>query len=125
MSENESKNEVTGTEATAPVVPVNLPDSLDVNELQALPPEEVEKLCRDLEVRVYPGRSRHHLILDLVRAALSLGIRITTTGFFDPVADGFFGDEPLGCAPLAVAPDPGLDPDFPCGDRLLFDCATD
>src|SRR5438067_6213518 len=69
--------------------PLNLPASLDVNELQALPPEKVEKLCRDFQLRVYPGRSRHHLILDLVRAALGRKIPVTTTGFFDPVADNF------------------------------------
>src|ERR1700694_2878800 len=68
---------------------LNLPASLDVNELQALAPEEVEKLCRDFQLRVYPGRSRHHLILDLVRAALGRKIPVTTTGFFDPVADNF------------------------------------
>jgi transcription termination factor Rho len=75
--------------ATEEEPPTNLPASLDVNELQALSPEEVEKLCRDFELRVYPGRSRHHLILDLVRAALGRNIPITTTGFFDPVADNF------------------------------------
>jgi transcription termination factor Rho len=62
-----------------------LPATLDVNELQALDPAEIEKLCRDFELRVYPGRSRHHLILDLVRAALGRKIPVTATGFFDPV----------------------------------------
>ena len=75
--------------AAATEEPLNLPASLDVNELQAMPPEEVEKLCRDFHLRVYPGRSRHHLILDLVRAALGRRIPVTTTGFFDPVADAF------------------------------------
>jgi transcription termination factor Rho len=75
--------------ATEEKPPLNLPASLDVNELQALAPEEVEKLCRDFELRVYPGRSRHQLILDLVRAALGRKIPVTTTGFFDPVADNF------------------------------------
>jgi hypothetical protein len=70
-------------------LPKNLPASLNVNELQALQPEEVEKLCSDFELRVYPGRSRHQLILDLVRAALARNIPVTTTGFFDPVADNF------------------------------------
>src|SRR5947207_3124340 len=65
------------------------PGALDLNELQAMSPEEVEKLCRDFQLRVYPGRSRHHLILDLVRAALGRRIPVTTTGFFDPVADNF------------------------------------
>src|SRR6476659_3777360 len=69
--------------------PTNLPEALDVNELQAMRPEDVEALCRDFQLRVYPGRSRHHLILDLVRAALGRKIPVTTTGFFDPVADNF------------------------------------
>src|SRR5688572_4266929 len=70
-------------EVVAP--PPELPATLDVNELQALDPTEIEKLCRDFELRVYPGRSRHHLILDLVRAALGRKIPVTATGFFDPV----------------------------------------
>jgi transcription termination factor Rho len=67
----------------------SLPASLDLNELQALEPSEIEKLCRDFELRVYPGRTRHHLILDLVRSALGRKIPVTSTGFFDPVTDGF------------------------------------
>jgi transcription termination factor Rho len=81
--------DVTTTSAAATEEALNLPASLDVNELQALPPEEVEKLCQDFQLRVYPGRSRHHLILDLVRAALGRKIPVTTTGFFDLVADNF------------------------------------
>ena len=72
------------TEETA-APPVTLPAALDVNELQALDPSEIERLCRDFELRVYPGRLRHHLILDLVRAALGRKIPVTATGFFDPV----------------------------------------
>ena len=72
----------------APPAPV-LPASLDLNELQALGPAEIEKLCRDFELRVYPGRSRHQQILDLIRAALGRKIPVTATGFFDPVADSF------------------------------------
>lgn len=68
---------------------VNIPTSLDLNELQALGPAEVEKLCRDFELRVHPGRTRHHQILDLIRAALGLGISVTAEGFFDQVADSF------------------------------------
>jgi transcription termination factor Rho len=66
-----------------------LPAALDLNELQALGPAEIEKLCRDLEVRVHPGRTRHQHILDLIRAALGLGIPVTAGGFFDQVADSF------------------------------------
>jgi transcription termination factor Rho len=74
---------------SAVAIPANIPLALDLNELQALGPAEVEQLCRDLEVRVHPGRTRHHQILDLVRAALGLGIRVTAEGFFDQVADSF------------------------------------
>jgi transcription termination factor Rho len=66
-----------------------LPAALDLNELQALGPAEIEELCRDLEVRVHPGRTRHQHILDLIRAALGLGIPVTAGGFFDQVADSF------------------------------------
>jgi len=65
----------------------NIPTALDLNELQALGPAEVEKLCLDFELRVHPGRTRHHQILDLIRAALGLGISVTAEGFFDQVAD--------------------------------------
>ena len=73
--------------AVEPAAP--LPAALDLNELQALGPAEIEKLCRDLEVRVHPGRTRHQHILDLIRAALGLGIPVTAEGFFDQVADSF------------------------------------
>src|SRR3954451_14852904 len=95
MDENEIKAETGRTEEAAHTTaapeepPLNLPASLDMNELQAMSPEQLENLCRDFQLRVYPGRSRHHLILDLVRAALGRKIPVTTTGFFDPVADSF------------------------------------
>jgi transcription termination factor Rho len=76
-------------EAAAVPAVASLPASLDVNELQSLGPEEIEKLCRDFELRVNPARTRHHHILDLIRTALGLGIPVTATGFFDQVADSF------------------------------------
>ena len=36
----------------------NIPAALDLNELQSLGPAEIEKLCRDFELRVHPGRTR-------------------------------------------------------------------
>src|ERR1700730_11300351 len=64
-----------------------IPAAFDLNELQALGPAEIEKLCRDFELRVHPGRSRHHQILDVIRAALGRKIPVTVEGFFDQVAD--------------------------------------
>ena len=78
----------TAPETTTAPAP-ELPATLDINELQSLDPAEIEKLCRDFELRIHAGRSRHHLILDLVRAALGRKIPVTATGFFDPVADTF------------------------------------
>jgi transcription termination factor Rho len=74
------------TETVAAPPPV-LPATLDVNELQSLGPPEIENLCRDFELRVYPSRSRHHLILDLVRAALGRKIPVTAAGFVDFVSE--------------------------------------
>ena len=77
-------------EPQAPVeTPPNIPATLDLNELQALGPAEIERLCRDFELRVHPGRTRHHQILDVLRTALGLGISVTAEGFFDQVADSF------------------------------------
>jgi transcription termination factor Rho len=74
--------------ATTPQSPV-LPATLDLNELQALEAAEIEKLCRTFELRVHAGRSRHHLILDLLRAALGRRIPVTTHGFLDIGPDSF------------------------------------
>ena len=77
-------------ESQAPVeTPANIPAALDLNELQTLGPAEIEKLCRDFELRVHPGRTRHHQILDILRTALGLGISVTAEGFFDQTADSF------------------------------------
>jgi transcription termination factor Rho len=66
-----------------------LPAALDLNDLQTLGPPELEKLCRDFEVRIHPGRTRHHQILDVIRTALGVGVTVTAEGFFDQVADSF------------------------------------
>ena len=63
--------------------------ALDLNELQALDAAEIEKLCRRFDLRVHAGRSRHHLILDLLRAALGRRIPVSTHGFLDIGPDSF------------------------------------
>jgi transcription termination factor Rho len=67
----------------------DLPAALDLNELQALAPAEIEQLCHDFELRIHPGRTRHHQILDVIRAALGRKIPVTAEGFFDQTADSF------------------------------------
>ena len=49
--------------------------SVDLNELQVLTPEQFEERCRDFDLRMHPGRTRHHHILDLVRDLLGCGAR--------------------------------------------------
>ena len=54
-------------------VRADLPSALNLNELQALSPQALEDLCRAFDVRMHPGRTRHHHIVDLVRFACSQG----------------------------------------------------
>jgi transcription termination factor Rho len=69
--------------------PAAVPPSLDLNELQALTPTALEELCQRFDLRLHPGRTRHHHIVDLVRCALGRNIPVTVEGFVDQVADGF------------------------------------
>ena len=62
---------------------------LNLNELQKLSSEELESLGRDFDLRLHSARSRHHQILDLIRAALSTGTTVTAEGFLDQVGDSF------------------------------------
>ena len=93
MPANAESTMVETEAASAPLavheVAADLPAALDLNELQALGPAELEKLCRDFQVRIHAGRTRHHQILDVIRAALGRGIPVTAEGFFDQ-ADGSF-----------------------------------
>src|SRR6266852_6319894 len=63
--------------------------ALDLNELQKLSSEELESLGRDFDLRLHSARSRHHHVLDLIRAALSTGTTVTAEGFLDQVGDSF------------------------------------
>ena len=73
----------------APQTRPDLPASLDLNHLQTLAPAELDDLCLRLEVRFQQGRQRHFQILDLVRRALHQNIPVTTSGFFDHIAENF------------------------------------
>ena len=63
--------------------------SLDLNELQEFPDQKLKALARDLDLYLHPARSRHHHILDIVRAALAGGGTVTAEGFLDQVSDSF------------------------------------
>jgi hypothetical protein len=79
---------------------------LNLNELQALTPQALEDLCRTFDVRMHPGRTRHHHIVDLVRVACGQGVPVRVEGFFDIVADNF---GLLRFPALNFLPVPGLD----------------
>jgi transcription termination factor Rho len=88
MSDSQTTPDPQSAEA-APESLIVLPETLDLNELQSLEAAEIEKLCRDFDLRVHAGRSRHHLVLDLLRAALGRRLPVTTHGFVDIGADSF------------------------------------
>ena len=89
MDEQVSATTQAPPQAEQPPATIELPESLDLIDLEKLTPAEIEALCEKYDVRVHPGRSRHHQIYDLVRWALSQRVRVTTHGFFDIVADSF------------------------------------
>ncbi len=67
----------------------SLPQALHINDLQAMSPAEVEGLCRDFDLRIFAGRTRHQQIFDIIRAALAQRIPVTAAGFFDPGMDAY------------------------------------
>ncbi|HEY0369023.1 MAG TPA: transcription termination factor Rho [Chthoniobacterales bacterium] len=75
------------TEAATQVV--DRPASININELHRLAPNEVDDLCRRFDLRIHPARTRHQIILDLIRCALQQNTRVTVEGWFDQVADSF------------------------------------
>lgn len=63
--------------------------TLNINALHQLAPEELSELAKQLDVFFHPTRTRHYQILDLVRAALNAGARVTSEGFLEPVSESF------------------------------------
>src|SRR5438552_12092204 len=59
--------------------------SLDLNEVQGLPGEELETIASDLQLHLHPVRSRHQHVLDVIRAGLSGGACLHAEGFVDQV----------------------------------------
>jgi transcription termination factor Rho len=83
-TETEHSPQPENVAAAAPLPPLHL------NDVQALQPAELDQLCEQFDVRLHPGRSRHHQITDLIRAALRQNVRVTASGFLDLPADGGF-----------------------------------
>ena len=62
-------------------------EALDLNEIQALGPEEFEAVCRRFNFRLQPGRTHHQHIFDLLRYALARGSTVTTEGFIEQTSE--------------------------------------
>jgi len=75
--------------ATPATGPREKPRDLDLNELQTLSSEELAPVARELSLQLHPARTRHHHILDIVRAALGRGSKVTAEGFLDQVGESF------------------------------------
>ncbi|MBA3544620.1 MAG: transcription termination factor Rho, partial [Chthoniobacterales bacterium] len=65
-----------------------LRETLDLEQLQDLAPVELHELGDRLEVRPHPGRTRHQLILDLVRHAVGHGHEVRASGFLELPNEG-------------------------------------
>src|SRR3984893_9592133 len=65
------------------------PRALDLNQLQALSSEDLAPIAREFGLHLHSARSRHHHIVDLIRAALGRGSTVTAEGFLDQVGDSF------------------------------------
>jgi transcription termination factor Rho len=62
---------------------------LDLNELQAMPGDQLKAVAREFNFHLGAGRSTHQQLLDLVRHSLGRGGTVTTEGFFDQTSDSF------------------------------------
>jgi transcription termination factor Rho len=75
-------------EVAAPPLPPRVPRPLSLNDLQKLSTDQLEAVAREIDQRLFPGRTRHYHILDVVRASLGRGGTVSTQGFLDDQADG-------------------------------------
>src|SRR3954447_26518818 len=64
------------------------PPPLSMTELQRLSSEQLESLARKHDIHLFPARSRHYHILDIVRAALQRRGTVTAEGFLDDQGEG-------------------------------------
>src|SRR5437868_33719 len=56
---------------------------IHLNALEGYSGEELQALARQYDLRLFPARSRHQHILDIVRAALGRSARVTVDGFLE------------------------------------------
>ncbi len=61
---------------------------LELEELQKMEPTALQEWFTQAEIRPHPGRTRHQLILDLVRHAVARGQQVRTSGWLELPNDG-------------------------------------
>ena len=61
--------------------------TLHLNELQEFSPDQLNSLARELDVHLFPARSRHQHIHDVVCAALHRRWTVTAEGFLEHTGD--------------------------------------
>src|ERR1700736_4832535 len=86
LKEGRSPDRPGGLETAVPCQGV---PPLDINEMHEFSAEQLESLARDFDLRLHPTRSIHQHIVDIIRAALNRGSRVTAEGFLDQVGDAF------------------------------------
>jgi transcription termination factor Rho len=59
------------------------PPPMRINDALTFSPKQLHDLARELGVRIYPGRSRHYQLLDLIRVVLERGGVVHAEGFVD------------------------------------------
>ncbi len=68
--------------------PAATPEPLVLSELQALDAVALQEMFAQADLRPHPGRTRHQLILDLVRHAVTHSRPVRTSGFLEQPNDG-------------------------------------
>src|SRR4030095_12546841 len=65
------------------------PRALVLTELQEFSDKKLRILARDFDLHLHPARTRHHHILDIVRATISSGATVIAEGFVAQVSASF------------------------------------
>ena len=68
------------------VTPPSAP--LDLRELQEMSPAALQELFDRFDLRPHPGRTRHQLIVDLIRHVVPRGQQVQTSGWLEQPNDG-------------------------------------
>src|ERR1700750_2640347 len=64
------------------------PEPIEVEELQQLEAAALHDRFAKAGLRAHPGRTRHQLVLDLMRNAVLNGQQVRTSGFLEQPNDG-------------------------------------